>query len=120
MVIDVHGIVVDDDDEEEDPGTDCGRCGLPIDHPFGEPGVSDDRCWECYYIDLEEEVVRIHGAETDVRAPVRVYCAGKIAKNDWRHELFPDLRAALDDETLTVPRPPQRLEERPLPRTTRR
>lgn len=26
----------------------------------------------------------------------RVYCAGKIAKNDWRHTLFPGLRDAVD------------------------
>jgi len=26
---------------------------------------------------------------------ISVYCAGKIAKNDWRHELFPTLRSAV-------------------------
>ncbi|HEV7300582.1 MAG TPA: hypothetical protein VGN72_14550 [Tepidisphaeraceae bacterium] len=25
---------------------------------------------------------------------IRVYCAGKIAKNDWRHDLFPHMRSA--------------------------
>jgi nucleoside 2-deoxyribosyltransferase len=30
------------------------------------------------------------------RAPVRVYLAGKIGKNDWRHGLVPGLRGALD------------------------
>ncbi|MCL8207245.1 MAG: nucleoside 2-deoxyribosyltransferase domain-containing protein [Actinomycetia bacterium] len=34
------------------------------------------------------------------RAAAAVYCAGKIAKNDWRHTLFPGLRGAGPDDWL--------------------
>jgi hypothetical protein len=39
---------------------------------------------------------------------IRTYCAGKIAKNDWRHRLFRGLRGALDcdpSQPIESPRP---------------
>jgi nucleoside 2-deoxyribosyltransferase len=37
-------------------------------------------------------------AEPTAQAAIRVYCAGKIAKNDWRHELFTGLRDACSQD----------------------
>lgn len=39
----------------------------------------------------QSPVGRVHFLKGDVMS-IRVYCAGKIGKNDWRHELFPELR----------------------------